>query len=83
MMSVKSATLDLLKIKMLWNKGCDVTISVRHIANKSLSCDSNYYLNLVLWPKIGNTIISQRTFMDLTKQKYFRGVLGSTSIIWD
>ena len=57
MMSVKLATLDLLKIKILWNKGYDITISVYDITSKYLSYDSNYIVNMVLWPKIGNSNI--------------------------
>ena len=34
MMSVKLATLGLLKIKVLWNKGYDVIISVHDVTKK-------------------------------------------------
>ena len=39
MMSAKMATPDLLKIKLLLNKGCDMIISVHHVTNKTLSSD--------------------------------------------
>ena len=34
MMAAKMATLDLLKIKVLWNKGYDVTLSVDDVTKK-------------------------------------------------
>ena len=41
MMSAKMATLGLLKLKVFWNKGYGVIISVYDITNKILSRDSN------------------------------------------
>ena len=75
MMSVKLATLDLLKIKILWNKGYNITISVHNITSKSLSCDSNYIVNMVLWPKIGNSSISHRELLwfDKKNNKFLGG----------
>ena len=60
MMSAKIATLGLLKIKVFWNKGYDVIISVHDVTNKILSRDWNYNVNVVMWPKFGNTSISVR-----------------------
>ena len=40
MMSVKIATLGLLKIKVFWKKDYDVIISVYEVTNKILSRDS-------------------------------------------
>ena len=60
MMSAKLATLDLLKIKVFWNKGYDVITSVCDIINKILSCDSNYIADVVMWPKFGKSNISMR-----------------------
>ena len=57
MMSVKLATLGLLKIKAFWNKGYDVIISVIKII---LSRDSNYIVDVVMWPKFGKSGISLR-----------------------
>ena len=83
-MSVKLAILDLLKIKILGNKDHDITISVHDITSKSSSCDSNYKVSMVLWPKISNSSISQRELIDLKKKKKKNtSVLGSTSVIWD
>ena len=58
MMSGKLATLDLLKIKLFWNKGYDVIIYVNDVTNKILSRDSNYVVDVAVWPKFGNTSIS-------------------------
>ena len=60
MMSAKMATLGLLKIKVFWNKGYDVIISVHDVTNKILSRDSNYIIDVVMWPKFGNSSISMR-----------------------
>ena len=60
MMSVKMATLGLLKIKVFWNKDYDVIVSVYDVTSKILSYDSNYIVNVVMWPKFGNSSISTR-----------------------
>ena len=60
MMSAKMATLGLLKIKVFWNKGYDVIISVHDVTNKILSRDSNYIVDVVMWPKFGNSRTSMR-----------------------
>ena len=48
MMSVKLATLDLLKIKVFYKKVYDFIIFVFDVINKILSRDSNYIVNLVV-----------------------------------
>ena len=60
MMLAKLATLGLFKTKVFWNKGCDVTSPVQDITNKILSRDSNYIIDVVMWPKIGNSSIFMR-----------------------
>ena len=60
MMSAKMATPGLLKIRVFWNKGYDVIISVHDVTNKILSRDSNYIIDAVMWPKFGNCSISMR-----------------------
>ena len=60
MMPVKMATPGLLKITVFWNKGYDVIISVDDVTNKILSRDSNYIIDVVMWPKFGNCSISMR-----------------------
>ena len=66
MMSAKMATLGLLKIKVFWNKGYDVIISVHDVTNKILSRDSNYIVDVVMWPKFGNSSISMREVITTT-----------------
>ena len=51
-MSAKIATPDLRK-KVFWQKYYDVT-------KKILSRDSNYIVDVVTWPKFGNSSISMR-----------------------
>ena len=60
MMSAKMATPGLLKITVFWNKVHDVIIPVDDVTNKILSRDSNYIVDVVMWPKFGNTSISMR-----------------------
>ena len=60
MMSAKIVTSGLLKIKVFWNKGYDVIISVHDVTNKILSRDSNYIIDVVMWPKFGNCSVSMR-----------------------
>ena len=58
MMSAKMATLGLLKMKIFWNKVYDVITSVYDVTNKILSRNSNYIVDVVMWPKFGNSSIS-------------------------
>ena len=60
MMPAKMTTLGLLRIKVLWNKGYDVIISVYGVSNQILSVESNYTVNLVMWRKFGNSSTSMR-----------------------
>ena len=60
MMSAKMAIPGLPKIKTFWKKGYDVVISVDDVTDKILSRDSNYNVNVVMWPKFGNSSISVR-----------------------
>ena len=59
-MSAKMATPGLLKITLFWNKGYDIITSVQDVSNKILSRDSNYIVDVVMWPKFGNSNISMR-----------------------
>ena len=47
MKAAKMATLSLFKIKLYWNRGYDVIISV-HDVNKILSLESNYIADVVM-----------------------------------
>ena len=58
MMSTKMATSGLFQIKVFWNKGYDLIIPIHDVTNKILSRDSNYIVDLVMWPKFGNSSIS-------------------------
>ena len=60
MMSAKLATLGLLKIKVFWNKGYYVIISVHDVNSRILPRDSNYVVDVVMWPRFGNSRISMR-----------------------
>ena len=60
MMSAKMTTPGLLKIKLFWNKGYDIIIPVNDVTNKLLSRDSNYIVDVFMWPKFGNCSISMR-----------------------
>ena len=57
-MSAKMVTMAFLKIKVFWNKGYDLITSVHDITNKTLLRDSNYIVDAVICPKIGNSNIS-------------------------
>ena len=59
-MSAKLATLGLLKMKVVWNKGYGVITFVHGVTNKSFSRDSKYVKDVVMWPKFDNSGISMR-----------------------
>ena len=82
------ASPGLLKITIFWNKGYDVIIPVDDVTNKILSRDSNYIVDVFMWPKFGNSSISIREVMTTPilkgfdqKTAFLRGGLGSSSII--
>ena len=58
--SANLATLGLLKIRLFRNEGYDVIISVHDVNNKILSRDSNYIVDMVMWPKFDNSSNSMR-----------------------
>ena len=60
MMSTKMATLGLLKTKVYWNKGYGAIIFVHDVTNKILSSDSICIIDVIMWPKFGNSSISMR-----------------------
>ena len=59
-MPAKMATPGLLKITVFWNKGYDVIIFVYDVTKKFLSRDSNYTVDVFMWPQFGNCSISMR-----------------------
>ena len=57
-MSAKMTTLGLLIIKLFWNKSYDVITYAHDVTKKILSLDSNYFADVVIWIKFGNSSIS-------------------------
>ena len=66
-MSAKLANLDLLKIKVFWNKGYIAITSFHDVTNKIISCDSNNIVDVVMWPKFGNSSISMREVINVIR----------------
>ena len=60
MMSAKMATLDLFKMRIFWNKGYYVIYSVYEVTDKISSHNPNYIVDVVMWPKFGNSSICIR-----------------------
>ena len=60
MISAKMATPGLLKTTVFWNKGYDAIVPAHDVTNKILLRDSNYIVDVVMWPKFGNSSISVR-----------------------
>ena len=60
MMSAKMANPGLLKTMLYWNKGYDFIIPVNDVTRKILSRDSNYIIDVIMWPKFGNSSISMK-----------------------
>ena len=60
MKSAKMASPGLLKIKVCWKNGYDVIIPVHDVINKNLSYELNHNVNVIMWPKFGNSSISVR-----------------------
>ena len=79
MMSAKMATPGLLKIKVFWNKDYYVIYSIYDVPNKILSHDSNFIMDVVMWPKFGSCSICIREviitsiYKDLAKKTFFEG----------
>ena len=88
MMSAKKATPGLLKIKVFWNEGYDVIISLRDVTNKILSCDLNYIVDVVMWSKFGNSSISMREVIitsilsGFDQKKYFFWEVVLVQVQW-
>ena len=59
-MSSKLATLGLLEIKIFWQKGYDMINSVSDVTKRNSSGDANHIVDVVMWPKFGNSSISTR-----------------------
>ena len=57
------ATPGLIKIVVFSNEGYNVIIYVHDVINLILSCDSNYIVDVVMRPKLGNSSIYMREIM--------------------
>ena len=55
MMSAKLATVGFFKTQITWHQGYDVITSIHEVTNKILSRDSHYVVDVVIWPKFGNS----------------------------
>ena len=80
------ATLGLLRLKVFWNKDYGVIISIHEVTNDILSRDSNYIVDVAMWPKFGNSrSYHNLNFVSIWPKNllFLRGGLGSSSIIWD
>ena len=60
MISAEMTTAALLKVKVFWNKGYDITISVHNVIKKILLRDSNVIVDVFMRLKFGNSRISMR-----------------------
>ena len=83
MMSAKIATSGLLRITIFWNKSYDVKILVLDVTNKILLRDSNYIVDVVIWPKfvdysnisMGEVITTSILLEFDQKNRFFCGVV--------
>ena len=87
MMSSKLPTLDLLKIKVFWNKGYEVISFVHDVTKRFVSRDWNYIVDVVMWSKLVNSSLHERGCHNLNyiriwleKPNVFRGALRSRPI---
>ena len=86
----KSANFDnVLKINVFRNEGYDIII-LAHDHNKISSLDSNYIVDVVIWPKFCNSIISEGRYCNLNfsrisskKTNFLRDAYYLSSIISD
>ena len=60
MISAKMVTQGLLKVKVFWNKGYYPIYFICNVTNKVLSHDSNYIVDVIMWPEFGNSSICKR-----------------------
>ena len=59
-MCANMVTPSLLKIMVVWNKGYCIIYSVYDVTNKNLSHNANYIVDVIMWPKFGNSSICTR-----------------------
>ena len=75
-----SAEMVTLKVNIFWNKGYDAIIFVM---TKILLRDSNYIVDVVMWPNFYERSYHNLNFIRIWpgKPNFLRGGLGSSSII--
>ena len=54
------ATPGFRKIKVFWKKGFDIIIVVNYLTSQIFSGGSNYIIDVVTWPKFGNSSLSMK-----------------------
>ena len=78
----KLAASSLNEINVFCNKSYDVVNSVHDITSKILSSDSNFVVDVIMWPKLGKSSSFTRIiniaslYKYLTKKRFFRGVVS-------
>ena len=70
---------DLLEITIFWNKGYYVIIPIDYVTTKILSRDSNYILDVFMWPKFGNSSISMK---EVITTSIFQGFDQKNRTFW-
>ena len=76
----KAGFLDLLKIKVFWNKKCKKAVSVYEDSKWILSCDLYCIVRLLMWLDFGNSIPSIKNvpslhfYNDLSRKTTFEGL---------
>ena len=79
MMSAKLTTPGYLEIKIFWNKSCDVIIIVHDVTSETLSLDSDYIVDAVVWAKLCRFSISTR---EVIITSFLSGFDQKTRLFW-
>ena len=58
--SSEIATLGLFKLEIFWNNGYEIITLVHDDTNKLFLDQSNHIVDVIMWPKFGNSGISMR-----------------------
>ena len=90
---INTATILMISAKMVTSQllAGDVITFVYDFINENSSRDSNYTVDVVMWPKFSNSSISVKEAiitsillgLDQKNLLFLRGGLGSSSVIWD
>ena len=76
MISGKLVTQGLI-IRIFWNKSYDVIIHTHDVSNKILSRNADYIVDVVMWQKFDNSIIS----MSYYKLKFIK-ICSKKQFLW-